>query len=113
MKVKITYTVDLEDVPSEVSALIENIQSQMEEFVSEKLEELHPITSENIAGTLETIDHVRRSMAKYDERLEDCYAILFGYHQNKLASQLPEPTQQETEEFHKTLESNLAEKGNL
>jgi len=107
MKAKITYTVNLDEVPNEVSDLVEKIQSQMDEFVSEKLEELHPVTPENIAGTLETIDNIRKTMAELDERLEDCYSILLGYHQAKSA-----PTQQEMEELHETIKNNLVE-GNL
>ena len=81
MKAKISYTVNLEEIPEEVSGLIQKLQFQIDKLVSARIAQLYPIGSENIAGTLETIDNVRRSMAEIDLRLEDCYSILYGYHQ--------------------------------
>ena len=85
MKAKITYTVSLDEVPSEVSALLQKIQFQIDKDVSGKLIQSYPVTSENVMGTLEMIDHVRRSMAEIDARLEDCHAIILGYIQHKHA----------------------------
>ena len=59
------------------------------------------------ALSLEIIDHVRRSMAEIDLRLEDCYSILDGYH-NVVNQELP--ILQDTEELSEKL-SNL--EGNL
>ena len=83
MKAKITYTVSLDEVPSEVSALLQKIHFQIDEDVSGKL--AYPVTSDNVMGTLEMIDHIRRSMAEIDARLEDCHAIMLGYIQHKHA----------------------------
>tara|TARA_R110000744_G_scaffold44498_1_gene99234 strand:- start:783 stop:1136 length:354 start_codon:yes stop_codon:yes gene_type:complete len=81
MKAKISYTVNLEEIPEEVSGIIQKLQFQIDELVTGPAAQLYPIGSENIAGSLETIDNVRRSMAEIDLRLEECYSILYGYHQ--------------------------------
>ena len=83
MKAKITYTVSLDEVPNEVSALLQKIHFQIDEDVSGKL--AYPVTSDNVMGTLEMIDHIRRSMAEIDARLEDCHSIILGYIQHKHA----------------------------
>ena len=85
MKAKITYTVSLDEVPNEVSALLEKIHFQIDEDVSGKLGQSYPVTSDNVMGTLEMIDHIRRSMAEIDARLEDCHSIILGYIQHKHA----------------------------
>ncbi len=81
MKAKISYTVNLEEIPEEVSGIIQKLQFQIDKLVTGRIAQLYPIGSENIAGSLETIDNVRRSMAEIDLRLEECYSILYGYHQ--------------------------------
>jgi len=100
MKAKITYTVDLDEVPSEVSALLEKIHFRIDEDVSEKLGQSYPVTSNNIMGTLEMIDHIRRSMAEIDARLEDCHSIMLGYIQHKHAEvNSPSETESKTTSY--------------
>lgn len=107
MKAKISYTVNLEEIPDEVSGLIQKVQFQVDKLVSGRIGQIYPVGSENIAGTLETIDNVRMSMAEIDLRLEDCYSILLGYHQ-VMNQNLPKI--QEAQELSKKL-SDL--QGNL
>ena len=81
MKAKISYTVNLEEIPQEVSELVQKLQFVVEKNVTSKLSEIYPIDSDTIADSIESIDKVRRSIAEIDLRLEDCYSILLGYHQ--------------------------------
>ena len=77
-KVKIAYTIDLEDIPEEVSGMLQKSYWSMKS-ATDKLDQ--PVTKNNVAGVIEMIDNVRRSMAEIDLRLEDLYSILYGYHQ--------------------------------
>lgn len=77
-KVKIAYTIDLEDIPDEVSSMLQKSHQSMK-HVTDKLDQ--PVTESNVAGVIEMIDNVRRSMAEIDLRLEDLHSILYGYHQ--------------------------------
>jgi len=77
-KVKIAYTIDLEDIPEEVSGMLQKSYWSLKDATN-KLDQ--PVTEKNVAGVIEMIDNVRRSMAEIDLRLEDLHSILYGYHQ--------------------------------
>jgi hypothetical protein len=80
MKAKISYTINLEEIPKEVTRLMSRLQRRLLEL-SHDLTSISEVSDTNIAGRIESIDNLRRSMAEIDMRLEDCYSILTGYHQ--------------------------------
>jgi|TARA_R110000851_G_scaffold309089_7_gene468398 hypothetical protein len=75
-KVKLTYTVDLEDIPNEVSDMLLKTYWSLKN-TTDKLDQ--PVTENNVAGVIELIDNVRQSLADIDLKLDDCYSILIGY----------------------------------
>ena len=75
-KVKITYTVDLEDIPSEVSSMLHKTYWTLKQEI-EKLDQ--SVTDKNVAGVIELIDNFRQSLTNIDLKLDDCYSILVGY----------------------------------
>ena len=80
MKAKISYTINLEEIPKEVTRLMSRLHPRLMKL-SHDLTAISEVNDANIAGRIESIDNLRRSMAEIDLRLEDCYSILTGYHQ--------------------------------
>jgi len=81
MRVKISYTVELEEVEKEVAEIMEKAANCLDDAY-------HEITgTQNCIDTgtgklenyIESIDFVRRKMMKADQILEDCSSILQGY----------------------------------
>ena len=75
MRVKIQYSVDLEDVPNQVERLLPN--SWEIEEIKGLIEDIEPGASPTAA--MKTIDYIRKELFSLDNRLEDCYSILQGY----------------------------------
>jgi myo-inositol-1-phosphate synthase len=81
MKVKIAYTVDLEEVELEVQELITRALNNLEvahsttEYVCDKLD-TQQVSIENL---IRKIEQAREEMLKADTVLNDCQTILEGY----------------------------------
>lgn len=93
MIVKITYSVDLEDVPMEVSKLIKDLQEEFKtlsrslDLASEELEQ----NNEDVRTPIAKIDHTLKSIEKIQVKLKDCQAILGGYAKVKQEQTIPPP----------------------
>jgi DNA repair exonuclease SbcCD ATPase subunit len=93
MIVKITYSVNLEDVPMEVSKLIKDLQEEFKtlsrslDLASEELEQ----NSEDVRTPIAKIDHTLKSIEKIQVKLKDCQAILDGYTRVKQQQIIPPP----------------------
>ena len=85
MRVKIAYTVDLEEVEKEVSYRMTRAVNDLD-FCYQELIRLQ-MDLDTKAGTLDNhislIDTIRIKMAKADQVLEDCQSILHGLEQTK------------------------------
>ena len=81
MKVKIAYTVDLEEVELEVQELVTRALNNLEtaqsttEYVCDKLD----TQQDSVEGLIEKIEQARLGMLKADTILNDCQTILTGY----------------------------------
>ena len=75
MRVKIQYSVDLEDVPNQVERLLPEGWEISD--IREQIAEIEPDTDPIQA--MKTIDYIRKQLFSLDNRLEDCYSILQGY----------------------------------
>ena len=81
MRVRLTYSVELEDVPYSVADLIEDetnmldsVQDQLE-IVMESLRKPGP----HLGLVSKEIDAIRQSLSTLDTRLSECESILAGY----------------------------------
>lgn len=97
-RVKISYAVDLNDVPSTANDLMLDANH----WVAEVAEELGTLdfNSGNLAGITDKVHEIRRALARIDQRIDDCYAITVGYHQTLVpapenTTQAPEPDVEE------------------
>lgn len=90
MRVKITYSVDFDEIPLIVSRKLLDASNKLDDLKNEITPDSHSLDN---LKKLETIDAVRRKMAVLDSQLEDCYAILAGY--NKALADMKLPPEQE------------------
>jgi hypothetical protein len=77
LKVKISYTVELDDVPNQVCKLLSDHDLNL---LTKQFNELNEIiSSNNINNALFNIDLFRRKLAGLDQTLDDAQSILDGY----------------------------------
>jgi DNA repair exonuclease SbcCD ATPase subunit len=87
MRVRLSYSVELDEVPHKVSDLMGEEQYSLSslgydfESIIDRLEEEDP----NLPNIIKRLDEARRSLAALDTRLMECQSILEGY-QNALNS---------------------------
>jgi len=81
MRVKIAYTVELEEVEKEVAEIMEKAANNLDKAYRQlvDLQEKLDTNTGDLTDKLETIDLIRRKMMKADQVLEDCHSILHGY----------------------------------
>jgi len=103
MRVNISYSVELDEIPLEVERILAECNA--------KIREIHGQLSQTMGGTpldtLEGLDKVRLNMSKADLQLDDCMQILTGYIQTlarlpelkqELISSGPEPQKENKDE---------------
>ena len=81
MRVNISYSVDLDNIPDEVEKLLSEAENIIENDVLSLLGDAkEEITiTKNYSETVEKIDDARVSLIKTVARLEDCSNILLGF----------------------------------
>jgi hypothetical protein len=85
MRVNISYSVNLEDVPNTVGDLVGASKEKFFSPVSKKIDNvLVFLSQDNQKKAIESIDEIRRELALLDTRLLDCSSILEGYQQTVL-----------------------------
>ena len=106
-KVKITYAVDLDKVPHKSQQLITESYYWLSGALA-KLENIHLDNEEkNFQDTLEEIDKIRRALADVDQRLDDCIAVMSGYHKTMIDLSIPQ--QEQHQPSHEELSEHLRE----
>ena len=90
MRVKIAYTVKLEEVEKEVSEIMSRAASDLDFAYQELTRTQLDLSTKtgDINSKLEMINTIRLKLATADQVLEDCYLILEGLENTK--SQLKE-----------------------
>lgn len=77
-RVKITYAVDLEEVPIVANSLYEDACTQVSELVEDMSEaNFH---KDELSALSEKVHQFRTTLARIDQRLDDCLAIVSGYY---------------------------------
>ena len=112
-KVKITYAVDLDKVPHKSQELITESYYWLSGALS-KLEQIKlDNEEESFQKILEKIDKIRRALADVDQRLDDCVAVMSGYHKTMIDLSAPQqeqhqPSSEELSEHLRELQSQLS-----
>ena len=80
MRVKITYTVGIEEVPKEVAEIMTRATNDLDEAYQEVVKIQTELDNETgqVDDHLKSIDLARRKMFAADQTLQDCQAILLG-----------------------------------
>lgn len=95
MQVKISFTVDIDEVPYKVGKEINESMKELEDIFESNIIE---VKRDNNIKNIEWIDGVRKKLTKVDTRLADCYSILVGYNKAIAESLVPNVEQQEEQE---------------
>lgn len=78
MKVKVTYTVNLEDIPERVDPLFESAKENVEK-ASLLLNDLRDVKDTSIEKCLKQIEELRNLLLEAELTLGDCDSMLAGY----------------------------------
>jgi|TARA_R100000081_G_scaffold420_1_gene235 hypothetical protein len=80
MRVKIAYTVELEEVESEVSEIMSRAASELDYAYQEvtRIQIDLDTNTGDLVSKIEELDNIRRKLGKADQILEDCLSILQG-----------------------------------
>ena len=95
MRVRLSYSVELEDVPESVAQLIEDEAGHLS-YCDHAIDEINSLLREadpSVESALKKIDRVRQILGSLDQRLNECEGILQGYSNaiNQPAAPQPQP----------------------
>jgi hypothetical protein len=80
VRVNITYSIELEEVPEEMENLIQRLKDKSVSQFNQKLEELlHNLSVGDEPTALQLIPEIREEMIDIDQRLGECFNILESY----------------------------------
>jgi len=92
MRVKLQYSVDLEEIPRETRPLLSRANSEIQDAGDHMDDVFISFDSgTDYANILDSIEEARKNLAEADFRLGDAQAILTGYLQAKHAPAVEEP----------------------
>tara|TARA_R110002020_G_scaffold66563_18_gene175010 strand:- start:364 stop:681 length:318 start_codon:yes stop_codon:yes gene_type:complete len=99
MKVKISYNLSLEDVPSHVADLVQNVSQEFHSLSQHAASLSHQIREQSLTahGLVQTLNDIRVQLEKTDTLLNDFGSILIGFEQVKLSPEILTP-QEDPEE---------------
>ena len=75
MRVNISYSIDVEEIPTEVDRMLEEAKGSF----SAALIDLERTIGSNPLEVIENIQDIREILISVDQKLADCSAILSGY----------------------------------
>ena len=88
MRVNVTYTAELDEVPREVFKLLRDVAEELQGPSAQTLITSEPALTEDPIGSAQSVADgvvaVRRRLAQLDTRLGDTLSIYAGYHETKL-----------------------------
>jgi len=81
MNVTLNITADFEDIPVEISHLLQQVKTELVSAATRAENISQKLSVENVDNeeAMELMHNVRLHMAKIDTRMEDCMSILNGY----------------------------------
>lgn len=92
MQVKISFTVDLEEVPKKVDEALQDAYRNMQEVIDGHMA---PVTKYNVQEMMIWMDKARKQILRVDTRLMECYSMLAGYNKAIADSYLPQSEEQQ------------------
>ena len=89
MRVRLSYSVELEEVPEQVAQLIDDEWETIShcDYLVRQIVDILKAEDPSIDSSLRKIDKIRQTLGSIDLRLNECESILEGYRQ----AQNPQP----------------------
>ena len=81
MRVRINYSVDTEEIIDEINRFINKAEQRLQDQVGNLHRARDRMDEDQLDNALKQIDLTRQELTKYDQALEDCFAILQGYNE--------------------------------
>jgi len=91
MNVRISYTIDFDEIPEKVDNMVDEAHKMLEELIEVPMDK---VEKSSVLKSLDSIEQMRKKLLVVDTRLADCYNILAGYNKALAEAALP---QQENE----------------
>ena len=79
MRVRLSYSVDTEEIIEEVKRLLNTAENRLYKQIGILKRSHDDLSDEDLLRVIKQVDLTRRELSKYDQTLEDCFAILQGY----------------------------------
>lgn len=77
MRVGLTYSTEIEEIPFEIERLLTSVEKPDIQHCMEDIADL--IINNNCVNAMIEIDKLRKQLGNLDHRLQDCHAIIMGY----------------------------------
>tara|TARA_R100000388_G_C7181280_1_gene128762 strand:- start:250 stop:543 length:294 start_codon:yes stop_codon:yes gene_type:complete len=87
MKVKIAYTVDLEQIPAETAKMLENFSPKIEKISTNLKQCEKQIASEDITNAIKSLEEINSAIYECSLIVGDCYSVLTDYIKTKFQNQ--------------------------
>jgi Mg2+ and Co2+ transporter CorA len=87
-RINIQYSIDIDDLPDEVSRLLQNATQELDKLSNSN------ITDPLSLSGLESISELRKGLANVDAVLQDVSAIVNGYLSYKVAPSQPQQSEE-------------------
>tara|TARA_R110002074_G_scaffold59917_6_gene145386 strand:+ start:1191 stop:1586 length:396 start_codon:yes stop_codon:yes gene_type:complete len=79
MRVNISYSVDLDEIPKKVLEFLEDVDNSIQETREALEASVGAMGTKNYTVAIEELAQLRNMVAQIDYRLDDCIHILSGY----------------------------------
>ena len=98
MRVRLSYSVETEEIIEEVKILLNTAENKLCNQIGTLKRSHDDLTEEDLLRVIKQIDLTRQELSRYDQTLEDCFAILQGYSRYIREQQEGVPNEQEPED---------------
>ena len=103
MRVKITKTVDMNDLAGETRRMLDQIKNKIMYGLPDQMSEIVKVSLSNQGqeyfSTIDLIDNLRQQLADIDENLQEVHNIILGYRNAVLPPETSEDEQGRDEEW--------------
>jgi hypothetical protein len=101
-RVKIAFTVDLDEVPDRISSLVREAEASLN-TIAMRLERsaTELVEKGNVKAAVDIVTNTRISLMGVDLRLEDCQSLLASYQATQLELTLQQQQEEEEEQSSK------------
>ena len=97
MNVRISYTIDFDEIPDKVENMVDEAYNILQEIVESPPEK---IEKNSVLKSLDSLESIRKKLLVVDTRLADCYNILAGFNKALAEAVLPKEESEEPQSEH-------------